>query len=631
MIFFSNTDILKLLPLAIIPLIIYLILKQKKKNVKFSSLYILKKLFDKAKRKKRIRNIYLLIIRTLIAITLILLLAGPIFTSGGIVKTDRHLIILDDSYCSNLKNGSKTVLENSIAKLSQDLEQSNIHTDFYLFKTSGELFANISKDSVYKLLKNAFPKPVNKDFTLLKDYLNDNASLFKNQLISLWATKTVPLFIKENFKNYSLNSSDIENSTDPSIDSVKTIKSKNDLILRIYLSTIDDDNNSFISVISEDKILKTKKITKSSSCDLQIPYSKNKHILIKLEAEKDNNLFNNEFYLYLDKTDQEILFLGNKKNNYANKAIESSLLFLNEEKVSFESLGSISAIDFKKYAGIVIFVDDSYKDIVSNKNKIKEYCKETGSVSIIPVWQKEQAGENFFRSFFSEFNENPFLIKNKEGYQINKFAADFFNLENVFGDLSNPGITFLNKLVTSSEIFKFYQLSSKHTPLLKAADYTLMSERKYSENSNYLRTLHTSLDPIWSNIAVNGFIVPLFESILKKMSAVLNSSTCFYSGSQKLKHFLKGLVYLEAINGKKIDLLSETKLYPGFYMLSNETGKKQSFAVNFFRTHQNNETDSLNSNNSSGKSLKLNSFLFFFLALLLISEIWISFLFRKQK
>ena len=79
---FLNSSILLGLIAASIPLIIHLITRQKVKRVFFSSLYFLRELRTQKIRRIKIRQILLLILRTLIILLLILAFARPTLKSN---------------------------------------------------------------------------------------------------------------------------------------------------------------------------------------------------------------------------------------------------------------------------------------------------------------------------------------------------------------------------------------------------------------------------------------------------------------------------------------------------------------------------------------------------------------------
>jgi hypothetical protein len=65
------------LPAAVVPAVIYLIFRKKPRKVVFSSLFLMKDISRKMNRRTRIKDIILLILRTLAVLSVILLFAVP--------------------------------------------------------------------------------------------------------------------------------------------------------------------------------------------------------------------------------------------------------------------------------------------------------------------------------------------------------------------------------------------------------------------------------------------------------------------------------------------------------------------------------------------------------------------------
>ncbi|MEA3311690.1 MAG: VWA domain-containing protein [candidate division WOR-3 bacterium] len=105
MISFANPFYLLLMPLAAGPLILHLLSLRKMRRVEFSSLFFLRKLRERRFRWLRLRDLLLLILRTLFIASLVLALAGPIWRGRfplARVKADVALI-LDDSYSTSAR------------------------------------------------------------------------------------------------------------------------------------------------------------------------------------------------------------------------------------------------------------------------------------------------------------------------------------------------------------------------------------------------------------------------------------------------------------------------------------------------------------------------------------------------
>ena len=105
MIFFANPWYFLFMPLAAGPLILHLLSLRKMRRVEFSSLFFLRRLRERRFRWLRLRDLLLLILRTLFLVFLVLALAGPIWKGRfplARVKAD-VVLILDDSYSTSAR------------------------------------------------------------------------------------------------------------------------------------------------------------------------------------------------------------------------------------------------------------------------------------------------------------------------------------------------------------------------------------------------------------------------------------------------------------------------------------------------------------------------------------------------
>lgn len=102
---FLNPILLWALPAGLVPLIIHLLNRQKKREIPFSTTHFLKQMTRKEMRRLKIRQIFLLIIRTLIFLLLILAFARPSLKSSGGVLAGRSaseiVVLIDNSLSLN--------------------------------------------------------------------------------------------------------------------------------------------------------------------------------------------------------------------------------------------------------------------------------------------------------------------------------------------------------------------------------------------------------------------------------------------------------------------------------------------------------------------------------------------------
>jgi len=112
---FLNPTVLFALAAGLIPLIIHLLNRRKIKEIRFSTIHFLKQMARKEMRRLRIRQILLLLIRTLIILLLVATFARPTLrSSGGFLAgraTTEAVIIIDNSLSLNSLELTGNLLE----------------------------------------------------------------------------------------------------------------------------------------------------------------------------------------------------------------------------------------------------------------------------------------------------------------------------------------------------------------------------------------------------------------------------------------------------------------------------------------------------------------------------------------
>jgi len=140
---FLNSAILFGLAAAAIPIIIHFLTRQKAKTILFSSLRFLKLLEDQQIKRLKMKQVLLLIIRTLIILFIILAFARPtmkgnFFSGIGTSAETSAVIILDNSLSMGIRSGGELIYDKA-KKAALDLEPVfNFGDELYgIYATSG--------------------------------------------------------------------------------------------------------------------------------------------------------------------------------------------------------------------------------------------------------------------------------------------------------------------------------------------------------------------------------------------------------------------------------------------------------------------------------------------------------------
>ena len=137
-------------PLVTIPVLIYLFNRSKYKDKVFSSIRFLSFLNKKTIKKINLVNILLIIIRTLIVLTFILMMSRPIYNSSYNLRLNEDTVILIgvDNSLSMKINEDK--IKSHIITIA---ENSNPNTNIVIFKT--EDFSIIYDKDIKELSNNS--------------------------------------------------------------------------------------------------------------------------------------------------------------------------------------------------------------------------------------------------------------------------------------------------------------------------------------------------------------------------------------------------------------------------------------------------------------------------------------------
>ncbi len=161
---FLNTGLLIFAAATILPLLIWLLAKRKPKRIVFPSLRFIKLSKDQDKKRTKLKNILLLIIRMLIILLTVLAIARPMIRIPGSKPGKKHpptalAIILDTSYSMDYMTGTKSLLDHAKAAIleinklstandrliliSSDADWNRLHSQIYAQDIPNDLIRQI--------------------------------------------------------------------------------------------------------------------------------------------------------------------------------------------------------------------------------------------------------------------------------------------------------------------------------------------------------------------------------------------------------------------------------------------------------------------------------------------------------
>jgi len=165
-IYFYHKIWLILLPLSILPIVLHLLFVKKVKRIKFTYLFLIKKVLNQYLPKKRIVDIIVVILRCLIIFLIIIFLSYPVMHLSPKKKTVDLYVLLDNSFSMRQKILNYSKFEHCkecILKLLSELSEiGNLKVKIILFNDTVEVltpqFVSINKNFLeqIKSLKPSF-------------------------------------------------------------------------------------------------------------------------------------------------------------------------------------------------------------------------------------------------------------------------------------------------------------------------------------------------------------------------------------------------------------------------------------------------------------------------------------------
>jgi len=529
---FLSPNILWGLIFALIPLIIHLFNKMNTKTINFSSIQFLKKMETNKINYFKIKEIFLLIIRTLILIFLVLAFSRPVMRGYFPISNDSnksiHIAILFDNSASMgyqldkislfdySKQNALDILnqlnDNFILDVYQTTPFKRISSERILNKGRiSEIFNKINisggKDNIYNAvnksikLSNKLNKTLNnipnKELYVFSDFSN---KILKNFKINLMDWRTF-LFLPDNFQeNIRIDQANVNS----------LIKLPNELLS--IETNIKNSSNSKIEELTVELFLNNVKSGQLvSNINPQIiknfefkAFAENEEIVNGFfKIPNDNfNFDNKKFFQYRISKKIEILFF-HRKNEFSGpikhvmSSINQSRNYIRVENHLYDSSGFDRILD----KDLVIF----YNPGNLNKNQlnlVKDYHALGGSSLIFLGTSNTNLLEDSniqISSNKNKFNENDFFTIDKINFQNPIFKE--FPVKNLISEM--PKIKNYQTLTNFEKFDELLTLSNGNPFLLEI------------NKDNNKTIIFTSLMNLkYTDLPLKGIFVPLIHRIL---------------------------------------------------------------------------------------------------------------------
>lgn len=542
---FLNPFVLFGLIASSIPIIIHLINLRKQKKVEFSSLKFLKELQNTKIRNIKLRQILLLILRTLLITFIVLAFARPTIENSipGFVSyanTNSGLVI-DNSFSmdlSDLSGNRFRQTRNVFSNFNENMEEGDklfitgtndkILRNFELSSNKNELnsiFQNIKIETGSSKINDVFAKSnlifqqnkeLNSDLFVISDWQKN----FINQIDTFETTAFKQInFIKvgQEFKTKNL-----------SIDSIKFITSifqvKKQVEIDVYItnhSETSSTNNLLSLKFNESRVAqKSFNIDAQKSSIISISGVANSSGAIKaiLEIDNDDVLQDNRYHFgFIIPSNPKILLISEVKRTFAEIALKTR----NEDDF-------VNQVNAKEFASINLndydIIINSSDDLSNNDlNRLEKYI-EQGGASIFFTNENIKKFEQFYNKIgLSNIETKDF--KNKIKFdRVEKLHPIF---SGVFQGDSDP-----KSIVESPEISKMNSATGGFN-LISANGQSFLNEVEYGNGKFLYFAVSQNLN--WSTFPLTG----LFPAILNRSVIYLSGGKGnFYQSDEREKIIL---------------------------------------------------------------------------------------------
>ncbi|MEJ2636460.1 MAG: BatA domain-containing protein [Calditrichia bacterium] len=537
---FLNPTILFALFAGFIPLIIHLLNRRKNKEIRFSTIHFLKQMARKEMRRLRIRQILLLIIRTLIILLVIFAFSRPTLRSGAGLLAGRSasevVIIIDNSLSLNsleltgnllekvrmrwinlepaVKSGDRITVISGVTPLKILANRENyssslwqkIYKEIQPTSLKGNLGEAIGRAS--EIFKNS--DLYNHELYIISDYQKAGLSSPQLKYISSELDERAKIFCLPVFhgseENVSVDSAVVVN---------KLVEKNQPLKVEALLQTQSPEKNltSMVSLLMGNNRVGQQNINippgEIKPVSFQTTLQSSGHVAGYAECESDALLEDNRYYynLFVPENVRILHLLPSEVSGsfvplILKPAIDNNIFIFDKNYLNLWT-----SIDFSKYKAVILEGVDQIPAGLAGR--LSQITKRGTSVLIIP-------GHNLVPANMNAFLKNMGLgqiltLRGNPETRDETITIGKVNWEHPIFE----GLFEKRKELNPIALNAYYEIrpSSKNEIIisLRNGDPFLIGSGQQSENT-YLFAV--PLQAQWTNLVTRGFVVPLFYRLL---------------------------------------------------------------------------------------------------------------------
>lgn len=573
---FINTFILVFAVAVVIPLLIHLFNKQRKKKIKFSSIRFLQLLEKQRLKRIKLYDYLLILLRTLILLTLILAFARPTLTSNSLFSSGSarttSVIIFDtginmsryDEFGSRFGR-AQSILKRLIEKSNPEDEvfiipsnsPENVFTRQIPFSTLNASLVHGKWSSAFKEATKLFKENPNfnqelhiiSDFQFKEDDFDSDISKIEGVRIYLIKIGNDPV------TNIGIKSVEIKN---------QIFEVNKPILIETHLinSSPEQSNPVEVHLFIDKKRMAHQRISVDAQQNIQVDLSftpKSPGPLSGyVEISDDDLLADNRYYFSLNiPSDLKLLFIDDNPSMFFRAALRS-LSEQSDIKIILEKYNSWARQNFLAFDMIIL--SNFPRQDPAIVQRLNYFLGKGGSLLLIPGLNTIPSEFNqlstsigisvFIKNLITTRNENEFYYLKQPNLNHPLFSG-LFRTEDP--DLSKP------------KFYKYFKFS------LSPKDQTILS---YQNNDPFLmQAIHkkgsifimsTYIDDSWTDIQYRGIFLPMLSRIISYgasfSSQIQTSAIVEQDQIVNLNYTLQtGEFFLKSPGGEKIRIVPQQR------------------------------------------------------------------------
>lgn len=511
---------------VLIPVIIHLFNFRRYKTVYFPNLQLLKSIQVQSKRKSKIRNLLILILRILAVISLVLAFAQPYIPSeqGGINfgKASAVSVYVDNSFSMNAGNTSEKLFDKAKSKAKEIINTFRPSDQFMLLTNNLEAKHQrlVSREKVLDFLDDI-------EITPVVTALSEIVARFNDQLTSSDLDNKVIYLISDFQKNithideFRVDSSVVinfvpvhsEDGQNISIDSVwfdSPVLLKN-IEAKLMVKITNHGSKSFekvplkVNINGIQKGVASINIKNNQSVTREVPLTiSRKGLQSGVVSISDYPVVFDDQYYFSFTVPEKVNVLvinGDEESPYLNALYTDDPLF-NMKNVT------VSSLDYSEISDYSCIILNALNSISSGL--IQEVVTQVAEGKSLVVIPPVELNPQTYNGLFDEFDAERFMEKTKANIRIEKVNKNHQIFEDVFENITQKmDLPLINNYYTQTSGNRL----NKEILLSLVGGEPVLSVFPFKEGDVYI--LNVPLDTESGNLPNHPLFVPVFYNIAR--------------------------------------------------------------------------------------------------------------------